>query len=1737
MTIPDKYAFWRWPAKIRSLTTELEHLKEEHARVLAGQSKLLEWVKVTHRLTSPAQGIRALLQNGKRLVPLLVLLLGMQATLAQPAPPILRSPLTTNSHFGPTPTEGQVPIWNAAAKKWSNNVPAGGSSTPHTWTNDNGTLKPIAFPTNILLRVNVPDDGIGTNFYFDSRVYRTNAASKLFTIRNGGSNALTIGPNGQLMAGRGNGTPFPGAVLYGIFDTALGETNQQEIFTLSGNSAVGYSGASDLIIDTNYGALILFANKEGGVKFTRFSVQAGAGDNPQNFNSFTMQALVDGATYMQMDPNFSLLTPTNYLFSSSIRITNTDTLLSLQNSNFPVLEVDGVGDLRLIKKIPYLWPSAQGAAGTTLTNNGSGALGWWPISAGSGPPGLTTNANQFLGVPLSIKDGAFLTNINVQSSLEVSNGWIYASGPVTNGTQLNLPHLTVSRSAVINAQGDVTNSSADSNWSLYPTNVWNDRQFGSQNLTNWSNIPTGAMANVVATDYLTNWANAISNLTQTKQFGSANLTNWSNIPTGAMANVVSTTFLTNWANAISNLAETKQLGSAVLTNLVGTVANNVTNVVSLSTTNATSKPLTNSYTAGVLTIFGVEQGSGQAITMNASNVVIANDWTQTASTTNVVGVSNWVNSVSNLVQTKQNGSAVLTNLVSTVANNVTNVVSLSTTNATSKPLTNAYANGVLTLFGIEQGSGLAVTMSSNIVVANDWAQTASTTNVVGVSNWVNSVSNLAQTKQFGSLTLTNLSGTGAITNLFTSSLSNATIKPLVVGVGTAAGATNTTGEIRGLEAGPNITLTPNGSNYVIASTGGGTVTFSDLLFTNEPSGRIHPVTWTNRLEMQRPITIGTNQNDTIIGASLNTNDFFVAYRSITNGEQYLPRFEFGAFSNGAISSIVGYIDDGFSGFTLHTMLDGGAPFGGEIRMLADARNIGGMVFAITSTNGFVPFSIIGSATKINNVGYVFPPVQGAAGTVLTNNGSGSLGWSAQLQPSSTTLTNLSGTGAITNLFSATLSNATIKPLVVGIGNAAGATNTTGEIRGLEAGANITLTPNGSNYVIASTGSGGVAFSDLVWTNDTVAIKPNAFPTNIMLRIDVPDDGVGTNYYWDARTYRANAASKLFALYNGGSNALTVGPFGGVFIGRNNATPVNLYAFNAMRDTAIGEPNSAFIQAKASQSTVGYFGTTLFGVNTNSSELTMRTFDGVNKQCIFAVTADNFTNSTLKLTDKIGSSERGVFLSPGIGLTYPTNYMFNTWYELTNTDTLLSLQNSNTPVFEIDGIGDLKLLKRVAYSWPVAQGGASTVLANDGSGNLSWSGAFQPGSTTLTNLAGTKAITNLFAPSLSNATIKPIVFGGVGNAAGMTNTTGQVYGLEAGAGTTLTPNGSNIVIATTVSGTGVSTNANQFGTQVTLTLKDGIFLTNIIAFPTGNGTAPALTVTNVPGIGTNSFQVLNTNGVPVIYGLTNNGITLVASNVNFLGPQTNTSSLNVLGGVTNWAAVETRGNATNAGWLAIAGGFTNIGGSLLTGSVTNGGRVDTAGGATNWIGAETKGTLYASSNLLVKAGQGTSNAWVGGRIFIDASTATTNHSGTAAYTNLFTYTVPGNTLTNTGDELEFYLSGQFKFATTTTNGFKAIYGTATIFDTGLITASNCPWAVTIRMTRTGNSSQRVESKVLWNVSGAVNSSGNGPLSCYATNMPFAQNNGITNIFVFQGESRIAAVITNDYRAITYTPGLN
>ena len=55
--------------------------------------------------------------------------------------------------------------------------------------------------------------------------------------------------------------------------------------------------------------------------------------------------------------------------------------------------INDSGDLTKINNVSYNWPSAQGAAGTVLTNDGTGVLGWG--TGGGGVPSLTGTTNFF----------------------------------------------------------------------------------------------------------------------------------------------------------------------------------------------------------------------------------------------------------------------------------------------------------------------------------------------------------------------------------------------------------------------------------------------------------------------------------------------------------------------------------------------------------------------------------------------------------------------------------------------------------------------------------------------------------------------------------------------------------------------------------------------------------------------------------------------------------------------------------------------------------------------------------------------------------------------------------------------------------------------------------------------------------------------------------------------------------------------------------------------------------------------------------------------------------------------------------------------------------------------------------------------------------------------------------------------------------------------------------------------
>jgi hypothetical protein len=252
------------------------------------------------------------------------------------------------------------------------------------WVNKSGTLCPIAYPTNIML--NPMLDGAGgmstvTNFLFQTSTRRIGGTNMLFGVFNGGASALVVGDQG-IMIGSTNHILVPQMAIDIAYDTAFGVDTPGKTITMSSyHSTVGYSGNAELGVSTNFGHLNLTANKDGN-GFIQFYSRVG---RDANFIDFDQYLLIQNPgntviTPYQIDPDFSM-SPTGYIFGSTVRITNIHTLMSLQNSNTPMFEVDGIGDLKLLKRVPYSWPSAQGAAQTVLINDGTGKLAWGAVAA------------------------------------------------------------------------------------------------------------------------------------------------------------------------------------------------------------------------------------------------------------------------------------------------------------------------------------------------------------------------------------------------------------------------------------------------------------------------------------------------------------------------------------------------------------------------------------------------------------------------------------------------------------------------------------------------------------------------------------------------------------------------------------------------------------------------------------------------------------------------------------------------------------------------------------------------------------------------------------------------------------------------------------------------------------------------------------------------------------------------------------------------------------------------------------------------------------------------------------------------------------------------------------------------------------------------------------------------------------------------------------------------------------
>ncbi len=176
-----------------------------------------------------------------------------------------------------------------------------------------------------------------------------------------------------------------------------------------------------------------------------------------------------------------------------------------------------------------------------------------------------------------------------------------------------------------------------------------------------------------------------------------------------------------------------------------------------------------------------------------------------------------------------------------------------------------------------------------------------------------------------------------------------------------------------------------------------------------------------------------------------------------------------------------------------------------------------------------------------------------------------------------------------------------------------------------------------------------------------------------------------------------------------------------------------------------------------------------------------------------------------------------------------------------------------------------------------------------------------------------------------------------------------------------------------------------------------------------------------------------------------------------------------------------------------------------------------------------GSVTATNGFRQPAGAGTSNAWAIGMVHLD-SASRTNHSTTGSYTNLSTFTVPAHTLTNNGDTVIASWSGVMLAGT---NKFFLGYGSITnVLDVSGLTNGHglSGWKASMRITRTGNTGQRILAEMQFNPGFGI------PYSYTNQPIDIAETNGIDNLLRLQGSAIRAGGITNNFFDLEFRPAI-
>ena len=238
-------------------------------------------------------------------------------------------------------------------------------------------------------------------------------------------------------------------------------------------------------------------------------------------------------------------------------------------------------------------------------------------------------------------------------------------------------------------------------------------------------------------------------------------------------------------------------------------------------------------------------------------------------------------------------------------------------------------------------------------------------------------------------------------------------------------------------------------------------------------------------------------------------------------------------------------------------------------------------------------------------------------------------------------------------------------------------------------------------------------------------------------------------------------------------------------------------------------------------------------------------------------------------------------------------------------------------FTVNSNGDLSLLKAVSYSWPSSQGGASTVLTNDGAGNLSWAAAGGGGT-----IGGSITSTQIAFGAVTANSIQ-----GLAELTYLATGSGLTFGRAPATYVSGSPSISTITDGSTLSASGGSTSLTyrsiwlapiiSAASSATVTV-DGILIAPIVSSTTSIGpTVNGLHIDIVYGAGATSaggtgIYISHVNMTAATSGSAS-GITInnvSSKNIGAYGLQM--SSVTSSGGATTYGISITSLNATGGG---------------------------------------------------------------------------------------------------------------------------------------------------------------------------------------------------------------------------------